>query len=278
MYRKKLIPPKIGAGIQLPYNCTRVLNKWGILSTVELYATRSSKIILRAYKDSRVLFKRHAPAIAGGTYETPHLLIHRARFLSTLVEEAIRLGVIFRFSATVTMIDFEEAKIRLLDGKEYKYDVIFGADGSKSVCRALLFGDSHGPQLSGDVAYRIMVPVSEVEKDSELCGFIESPDVSCWMGPDAHVVCYRLQEESTFNIVLVGPYDPSPSGDSGHSDKQEIEALFADWDHRLHKLFRLAKTVLRRRLQGSHEMTSWSHSGGKFALVGDACHTSLPTL
>ena len=276
--KKGLTSPQVGAGIQLPYNCTRVLKKWGILSRIESYATRPSSVILRAYKDGRVLFKRNTPALAEGMCETPHLLLHRAKFLKTLVEEAIRLGVVFRFGATVTMIDFEEVKIHLWDGETYKYDVIFGADGSKSVCRALLFGESHGPQLSGDVAYRIMIPVSEVEKDNELSAFVESHDISCWMGPDAHVVCYRLQEESMLNVVLVGPHDSSALGGSAHSDKEEMEALFSDWDHRLQKLFGLAETVLKRRLQGSHEMASWSHPSGKFALVGDACHTTFPTL
>lgn len=190
----------------------------------------------------------------------------------------MRLGVAFHFNAAVTKIDFEKARILLSDGKEYGYDVIFGADGSKSVCRGLAFGELLGPQFSGDVAYRLMVPVCDVKEDEELSIFLEGSDVSCWMGPDAHVVCYRLKEESMLNVVLVGPYDSSALGDGTHSDLQEMEALFANWDPRLHKLLRLAKTVLKRRLQGSHLMASWNHPDGKFALIGDACHTTLPTL
>lgn len=277
-YRKKLTLPQIGAGIQLPSNCTRILKNWGILSTIESYATQPSNVMLRAYNDGRILFRRNAPALAPDVAEPPHLLLHRAKFLRTLVEEAMRLGVAFRFGANVAKIDFEKATIRLLDGEEYGYDVIFGADGSKSICRRLLFGESHGPQLSGDVAYRIMIPVSEVERDEELSAFVEGFDISCWMGPDSHVVCYRLKEESMFNVVLVGPYDSSALGDGVLSDRQKMEAHFTNWDPRLQRLLRLAKTVLKRRLQGSHEMASWSHPDGKFALVGGACHTTLPTL
>lgn len=275
---KKLTSLQVGAGIQLPHNCTRILKNWGILSTVQLYATLPSNVVLRAYKDSRVLFKRQNPAIADNVHGTPHLLLHRANFLKTLFEEAKRLGVVFQFGAIVTSIDFEQAKIRLLDGGECAYDVIFGADGSKSVCRELLLGKLHGPQLSGDVAYRIMIPASEVKADEELSAFTEGSDISCWMGPDAHAVCYRLKEENMVNVVLVGPYNSSASGDGACSDRQEMEALFANWDASLQKLFRLAETVLKRRLQGSHEVTSWIHPNGKFALVGDACHTTLPTL
>ena len=276
--RKTLTSLQVGAGIQLPPNCTRILQKWGILSTIELYATKPSNIILRAYKDGQILFKRHAPALAPQLFQPPHLFLHRAKFLEILVQEAVRLGVAFRFDATVTSIDFERARIRLLNGDGDEYDLILGADGSKSVCRGLLFGHSHGPQLSGEVAYRVMVPVKAIGEDEDLSVFTEDSDVSCWMGPDAHVVCYRLKEEDMVNVVLVGPNESPAFTDGAHSEQQEMEAQLANWDPRLQKILRLAKTVLKRRLQGSHEMASWSQPDGKFALVGDACHTSLPTL
>lgn len=271
--------PQVGAGIQLPPNCTRIFEKWGVLSTIESYATSPSNITLRSYKDGQVLFKRSARVHAQGTLQAPHLFLHRADLLKCLVEEALRLGVTFRFDATVRRIDFGKATTQLLDDEEEDaYDVIFGADGSQSVTRGLLFGNSHGPQLSGEVAYRVMVPVEEVEEDKELSVFAKDSDVSCWMGPDAHVVCYRLEKEDMVNVVLVGPDQLPAFTDSAHSEEQEMEARFANWDPRLQKLLRLAKTVLKRRLQGSHEMASWGHPDGKFALVGDACHTTLPTL
>ena len=123
-----------------------------------------------------------------------------------------------------------------------------------------------------------MVSVKEVEEDKELSVFAKDSDVSCWMGLDAYVVCYRLEKEDMMNVVLVGPNEFPLFTDSAHSEQQEMEARFANWDPRLQKLPRLGKTVLKRRLQGSHEIASWSHPDGKFALVGDACHTMLPTL
>lgn len=149
-YSIRLTSTQVGAGIQLPSNCTRILNKWAILSTIELYATRPSNVILRGYKDGGTLFRKHTPAPVPCIFEPPHLFLYRAEFLRILVEEAVRLGVAFRFNAAVTKIDFEKAKILLSDGKEYGYDVIFGTNGSKSVCRELAFGESLGPQLSGD--------------------------------------------------------------------------------------------------------------------------------
>ena len=80
------------------------------------------------------------------------------------------------------------------------------------------------------------------------------------------------------NIVIVGPYSRSVNDADAQSERQEVRDLLATWNPRLQKLLELSTGILKRRLQGSHRMESWSHPGGKFVLVGDACHTSLPTL
>ena len=245
-----------------------------MLPLIESISVRPSNVLLRAYSDGNVLFKR--AVTLDGTHDTPHLLTHRADFLNSLVQEAIRIGVVVRFDVTVTRIDFTAPAIWLLGDEVIQPDIIFGADGQKSFCRELLLGHPDPPQLSGDVAYRIIIPVSEIEKDDELTGLLENFDISCWMGPHAHVVSYQLKK--LYNLVLVGPDASSASLDDAKTVKQEIETLFGKWDPQLQRLFRLAQGVLKRRLLSSHEMDTWSHANGTFALVGDACHVSTPHL
>lgn len=258
----------------MPYNCTRILKKWNLLPLIEPSAVRPSNVVLRAYKDGGVLYKRKLNR--GGTLDTPHLLSHRADFLGALAQEAVRLGVLIRFNSTVTKIDFSKPAIELLGHGETEYDVIFGADGQKSFCRDTLLGYPDPPEFSGDLAYRIVIPVNEMEHDNELAGLLESFDISCWMGPHAHVVCYQLKK--LFNVVLIAPDSSPVTLDGAKTDIQEIEALFGDWDPQLRRLFRLAKGVLKRRLWSSLEMSTWSHPSGAFALIGDACHCSTPHL
>ena len=186
----------------------------------------------------------------------------------------------FRFGAEVVSIDFERPALHLSDG-EHLHDAIFGADGTKSFCRGLLLGHSqtYGPQLSGDVAYRMMIPRGQIEGDEELSILIKGLNISCWMGPSAHVVCYQLKEESMLNVVLVSPDSyPGASADNTSAYRKEVETLFANWDPKLQKLFQLSNSISKTRLRGSHELATWSHVGGKFVLIGDACHTSLPHL
>ncbi len=248
-----------------------------MLSAVESISVQPAHVVLRSYGDGKTLFKRALPFEKPD--DTPHLLTNRADFLKVLYEEAVRLGVRFHFGSTVSKIDFIKPAIEFSGGANVACDVIFGADGQKSFCRELFLGHSDPPQFSGDLAYRITIPVSEVETHPDLASLLENHDISCWMGPGAHVVCYQLK--NALNVVLVAPDNPSPSSSDNNSPNaslQELEDVFHNWDPRLRKLFKLTKGVLKHRLLSSHEMPTWSHPNGTFALVGDACHVSTPHL
>ena len=62
------------------------------------------------------------------------------------------------------------------------------------------------------------------------------------------------------------------------ADLSEMTAFFSDWDPRLRAVLGLVKETSKWRLQNSEEMDRWSHDEGKFALLGDACHATLPYL
>ena len=62
------------------------------------------------------------------------------------------------------------------------------------------------------------------------------------------------------------------------ADLQEMRAFFAGWDPKLRALLGLVQGTTKWRLLNNEEMESWSHPKGKFALLGDACHASLPYL
>ena len=264
---------KIGAGIQLPRNCTRILKRWNVLQAMELISIRPSNVLLRSFKDGSILLQRTFPSKS----DTPHLLSHRADFLAVLAEEAVKLGVSIRFGTVVSEFDFEHSSVKLPDGQGIHYDVILGADGQKSFCREAMLGRSDPPKLSGEVAYRVVIPIEMLEKYEELSKYVASLDISCWMGPNAHLVSYQLKR--ALNLVLIGPdSDTLTRTKNTKSERQEVEELLKSWDSRLRTLFSLSQDVLKRRLMSSHEMTTWSHPNGAFALVGDACHVSTPHL
>ena len=254
-----------------------MLSRWGLLPAIESRATQPSHVLLRSYKDGSVLFKYVINSLHEDGAAIPHLLLPRSDFLKTLFDEALRLGASVRFGSKVASIDFDRPAIRFVDKQIYEFDVVLAADGINSACRRLLLGEDISPKLSGDAAWRLAVPITEIESDRDLSVLLQGLDISCWMGPYGHAVCYQLAQSSLLNVVLVGADNAGPSSDVRPSPRQEAEIFFANWDPRLRKLSQLAN-VLKTPLRDSHKLASWCHSEGKFALVGDACHAALPYL
>ena len=270
--------PQIGAGIQIPPNSTRILKRWGLLDKIEAVSVRPSDFILRSYRDGRVLSKQNMIPHAERQYGVPYLHIHRADYHRILVAEAERLGVTVILNSTVIMIDFENPSVRLKNKQDFYADLILGADGLKSTCRESLLGHSSPPCLTGDLAYRIIVKASDMRKHPDLRELAEKPAINYWMGPDAHAVCYLLKGGDLYNIVLICPDNLPEKVTTAKADVQEMQDFFEKWDPKLRTLLGLVQETSKWRLQNSNEMKTWSHPSGKFALLGDACHATLPYL
>ena len=269
---------QIGAGIQVPPNSSRILKRWNILDKIEAVSVKPGDFILRSYRDGEILSKQNMVPFAEERYGAPYLHIHRADYHRILVEEAGRLGVKMMLGSSVTGIDFERPSVQLAGKPDFHADLILGADGLKSVCREALLGRSDPPHLTGDLAYRIIVRAEDMKKHPELRELTEKPAINYWMGPNSHVVCYLLQGGCLYNIVMIAPDNLPELVNTAKADLQEMRGLFQKWDPRLRTLLNLVHQTSKWRLQNSEEMKSWSHPSGKFALLGDACHATLPYL
>lgn len=211
-------------------------------------------------------------------YGVPYLHIHRADYHKILLTEAERLGVSMQLGSTVTEIDFEKPSLHLQSKPEFHADIVLGADGLKSVCREALLGHPDPPHLTGDLAYRIIVKAEDMSRHPDLVDLVEKPAINYWMGPDGHAVCYLLKGGGLYNIVLICPDNLPEMVNTAKADVQEMRDFFEKWDPKLKALLGLVQETSKWRLQNSEEMESWSHPSGKFALLGDACHATLPYL
>ena len=211
-------------------------------------------------------------------YGVPYLHIHRADYHRILVKEAERMGVKLELGSMVTGIDFENAVIRRREKPDVGADLILGADGLKSICRELLLGHPDPPHLTGDLAYRIIIKAEDMKRHPDLRELAEKPAINYWIGPHGHVVCYLLQGGSLYNIVLICPDNLPEMANTAKADLQEMRDFFTNWDPRLKALLGLVQETMKWRLLDSQELESWSHPSGKFLLLGDACHATLPYL
>ena len=103
--------------------------------------------------------------------------------------------------------------------------------GLWSRCRQSFLSQPSPPLPTGDLAYRVVLRVEDIE-DAELRTFFQTPRVALWAGPDCHVISYPLRANSLINVVLLVP-DNLPEGVAKASgDLAEMHELFKEWDPR----------------------------------------------
>ncbi|KIX10233.1 uncharacterized protein Z518_01314 [Rhinocladiella mackenziei CBS 650.93] len=269
---------EIGAGIQVPPNTTRILHRWSILDNLTSLSDRPRNSILRSYRDGNILSSLDLRKCSETLYGHPYLHVHRADYHNVLIEEFRRLGGSVKTNSEVIGIDFVKPMIQIRGQHDVYADLVIGADGVKSTTRELFLGHSDPPRFSGDMAYRCVVREEDIRQHPHLVGFLESTSINCWVGPGQHVMMYKMREGDLLNIVIACTDILPESTNMASADVQELSDAVKGWDSNLAELVALASRGTKGRLMRVDEMESWIHPSGKFALLGDACHATIPYL
>ena len=228
----------------------------------------------RSWKDGQLLHT--ATLQLKDRFGTDFFNIHRADFHGVLVEAAEALGVTIRLGVTMEDIDFHAPSVSLKGGEIVKGDVVIGADGLNSACKELLLGRKVPPLRTGDLAYRLTVRESDMRQHANLHGLLENGTSDYWMGPDAFLVGYLLKEDGLYNIALICPDTLPANVDIAKASPEEMREVLRGWDPQLQTLMGLVQKTQKWRMLTGEEMENWGHEDGKFVLLGDACHASLP--
>lgn len=260
----------VGAGIQIPFNASRVLMDLGVLERVKKVANVVETVNLRRYADGKVLTRR--PVSTDGVW----MVIHRADYHEVLLDEATRLGAEITLNAKVTKVELDAGVVTLENGRIVTADVVVGADGLWSVSRAEMLGKASEPYETGDLAYRGTFSREQLQqlndpRVEELC---KDKAATLWIGPSKHCVFYPVRNSTLFNLVLLRP-DNLPAGSrTVQGDIGEMRQTFEGWDPVLTKIISCIPTVLKWKLMHHDELERWTK--GCVALLGDACHPTLP--
>ncbi|KAI9730283.1 MAG: hypothetical protein M1818_008186 [Claussenomyces sp. TS43310] len=281
----------VGAGIQLAPNMARILDRLGCWADVEKEAVDLKDTSIRrgtsddelAHVDMQYIRK---------TYGYPHSVGHRSSLASALFQGCKReSGITFHFSTKVEQVQSYIPKavfqVKPRDGEPYtvEADLILAADGVKSNMRSQILkalGVNANVEDTGQAAYRIMLKREEMEHDPELLALIDGNKATRWVGEKRHIIAYPVSSKQIYNIATTQPdtnFAAAPSATyTTKGSKVDMLRIYADFCPMIQRMLNLVpdNEVCEWKLRGHSPLPTWVH--GVIALVGDACHPTLPHL
>jgi salicylate hydroxylase len=226
------------------------------------------------------------------TYGYPHMVGHRSSLASGMFEACKREQAIkFHFCHALESVESFSPKptfrIKPRDGESYtvKADVLLASDGIKSVVRTQMLKELDvDAQIidTNSAAYRIMLNRKDMENDPELLELIEGDSVTRWIGEKRHIIAYPVSSKTIYNISTAQPdtnFAAAPSVTyTTKGDKSVMLDVFSDFCPKVQRLLNLVPEgeVCEWKLRVHSPLPTWIH--GSMALVGDACHPTLPHL
>jgi 2-polyprenyl-6-methoxyphenol hydroxylase-like FAD-dependent oxidoreductase len=151
-------------------------------------------------------------------------------------------------------------------GQHVSGSVLIGADGINSVVRQQLIGDG-GPRSAGITAYRSAVPIEKVP------AALRGTDVTCWAGPNRHLVHYEIAGGSLLNIALSVEDGATSPKSNVPTDDAVVRELAASLCSTPRSIVALGRDWRSWTLVDRDPIDRWS--AGRVVLLGDAAHPSL---
>ena len=264
---------EIGYGIQMGPNVSRMLDRLGLLKALEPHSVFPDALILVDALDNREITRIALGRRFLERYQYRYFVIHRRDLHGEILEACKRRGEI-ALEASRGLTGFEERGnsviVRCENGAEYEGAALIGADGLWSPTRAAIVGDG-APRVAGHVTYRGVVPTGDISDRSHL------DSMTIWIGPDLHLVQYRLRGGAVMNNVATVSSRRFRRGerkDFGGWD--ELEEVFSRTDPRVRDMLRYFGRDRNWVLHDRDPVTHWTC--GRATLLGDAAHPTLQYL
>ena len=259
---------RIGAGIILSSNVTKVLRRLGIEPLLIEKGIKADCYISRAWDTGETMYEIWFDEASEARFGGPYVNIHRGD-LHHVLGQALKPGTV-AFNHRLIAIDETSNAIRLTfeDGRTVEADVVIGADGVHSKVRHSLLGPEP-PRFIKSVAHRAIFP-------AELLRGTEIPDCTKWWGPDRHILVYYLTSRRD-EVYVIGAA-PKATWDTDAASLPSSRTELLDEFGHFH-------TDLRHVLEVTRDVSVWPifdrerndrWCGGRIVLLGDACHPMRP--
>ncbi|TDK45662.1 FAD-dependent monooxygenase [Antarcticimicrobium luteum] len=264
---------EVGAGVQISPNANRALDHLGVFNDLARLSSNADDKVVRLWDSGKTFEMFDLGTEALERYSYPYLTVFRPDLLQVLVD-AVRLKKPDAIHLGRKCTGFAQTKdgvgLRLDDGTEVTGDVLIGADGVHSTIRAAMFGSAPA-EFSGMLAWRGVVPMENLPER------MNRNRATVWVGPHGHVVHYPLRGGKLMNVVATAERDDwRVESWSAQGDKEEFRADFQGWHEDIQTLIEAAPSQFKWALMVRPPLQIWAE--GRTALLGDACHPTLPLL
>lgn len=281
----------VGAGIQLAPNMARILDRLGVWADIEKEAVDLKETSIRQGSTDSELGHVDLKYVRD-TYKYPHMVGHRSSLAGSMYDGCKKESAIkFHFRTQASEIKAWGPRPSFLatprDGQpfEVECDVLLAADGVKSVVRdQMLRLNKIDAKIidTGQAAYRIMLTREQMKDDPELLELIDSEAVTRWIGEKRHIIAYPVSGNQIYNLSTVQPdtnFAAAPSATyTTKGSKPEMMRVFDDFCPKVKRMLDMVPDgeVCEWKLRVHEPLPTWVQD--QTALIGDACHPTLPHL
>ena len=269
IYEQSASFSRIGAGINISPNVTRILDRIGICEPLAKTGVRTEHWVSRVWNTGELLLDYPMGEALEKRYGAPYLCVHRGDFHALLLE-SVAPGTI-QFGKRLEELEQKGGVVKLLfaDGSRAEADLVIGADGVRSRCRELLVG-LPAPKFSGNVAYRALFPTSLL-KGMELVDYEKHWGPKQWVFLSYFI---RNHREDYFIVAVAPQADWPHEGSWVPSSREEFRAAYEGFHPKVHRQIDVIPSCTKWAVYDTEPLEVWSR--GRVALLGDACHSMTP--
>ena len=264
---------EVGAGIQISPNGNRALDSIGAFETLRTLSCRAERKEVRLWNTGKVwkLFDMGPAALE--RYGYPYLTVYRPDLLTAVSDAVLRQRPdVLHLNARCASFEERDGKVflTLQDGRIFEGDALIGCDGVNSMVRSLTANDAPS-RYPGMMIWRGVIPLAALPERMRASMAVN------WIGPNGHVVHYPLRDGEIFNLAAtVERAQWTESAWTVEGTKAQCHADFEGWHEDIHVMIDAAPKLLQWAYLVRDPLDRFAF--GRVALLGDACHPTLPFL
>lgn len=264
---------EVGAGVQISPNGTRLLQAWGLEREMFELGTQTEGKEVRVWSTGEANRYLQLGSSTVSRYGAPYLTFHRADLHRLLLDAvrrekagAVHLGCGFQRLDQ----DADHVTLHFGGGQRVTADAVIGADGVHSKVRQTLFGADR-PRFTGCMAWRGLIEMEQLPATINRKGGVS------WLGPTAHVLTYPIRQGRLLNFIgMVDRDDWTVESWNARGTIEECLQDFPGWHEDVIAMIQRIQIPYKWALIVRDPLRQWVH--GRVALLGDACHSTLPFL